>query len=82
MDDLAKCDTLSDSDRFKKLRENMAMANKRYRNTEKGKTKMIELRKAWIESKKNDDVYRLSVNTKQRERYHSRKLRKLDAVTI
>ena len=79
MDDLAKCDTLSDSDRFKKLRENMAMANKRYRNTEKGKTKMIELRKA---SKKNDDVYRLSVNTKQRERYHSRKLRKLDAVTI
>jgi hypothetical protein len=57
---------------FWKLREKMAIANKKYRRTDKGREKMSMLHKAWILTKKDDEEYKLKV----KESYIARKFRK------
>ena len=59
-------------EKFRKLRENMAIANKKYRNTEKGREKMRMLHKEWLLTKKDDEEYKLKV----KESYIARKLKK------
>jgi hypothetical protein len=64
--------------KFLELRMKQAIANKKYRATEHGKIKTIEMHRAWILTKKDDMEYKKNTNLKQRERYHVRKLKKLE----
>jgi ribosomal protein L35 len=62
--------------KFLELRKRQAIANKKYRHTEKGKIKTFEMHRAWILTKKDDKEYKLNTNLKQRQRYLVRKLKK------
>jgi hypothetical protein len=64
--------------KFLELRLKQVIANKKYRATENGKIKTIEMHRAWILTKKGDIEYKKNTNLKQRERYHVRKLEKLE----
>ena len=55
-----------------------AAANKKYRATENGKIKTLEMHREWIAKKKGDVEYKKNTNLKQRERYHVRKMKKLE----
>jgi hypothetical protein len=39
---------------------------------------MIEMHRAWILTKKDDMEYKNNTNWKQRERYHVRKIKKIE----
>jgi hypothetical protein len=59
---------ISDStDKILELRMTQAIANKKYRATEHGKIKTIEMRRAWILTKKDDMEYEKNTNLEQRE---------------
>jgi hypothetical protein len=64
--------------KFLELRMKQAIANKKYRATEHGKIKTIEMHRAWILTKKDDIEYKRNTNLKQRERYLVRKMKKLE----
>jgi hypothetical protein len=64
--------------KFLELRSKQAIANKKYRATENGKLRTVEMHRAWILTKKDDLEYKKNTNMKQRERYHVRKLKKLE----
>jgi ribosomal protein L35 len=64
--------------KFLELRNKQTIANKKYRATENGKIKTVEMHRAWILTKKDDSDYRQNTNLKQRERYQRRKMKKLD----
>jgi ribosomal protein L35 len=64
--------------KFLELRNKQAIANKKYRATENGRLKTVEMHRAWILGKKDDTDYRQNTNLKQRERYHIRRLKKLE----
>jgi ribosomal protein L35 len=68
---------LTGYNKFLELRNKQAIANKKYRATENGKLRTIEMHRAWILTKKDDTDYRQNTNLKQRERYHIRKLKKI-----
>jgi hypothetical protein len=55
-----------------------AIAKKKNRATEHGKIKTIEIHRACVLTKKDDMEYKKNTNLKQRERYHVRKLKKLE----
>ena len=59
--------------KFLELRMRQAIANRKYRASDHGKIKTLEMHRAWIETKKDDMEYKKKTNTKQRERYHIRK---------
>jgi HEPN domain-containing protein len=63
--------------KFIKMRESMAIANEKYRNSDNGKEKMKMLHKRWFQEHKNNPEYKKQVNAKARERYHIRKAEKL-----
>jgi hypothetical protein len=63
--------------KFLELRMKQAIANKKYRATEHGKIKTIEMHREWIAKKKGDVEYKRNTNLKQRERYRIRKNKKL-----
>jgi ribosomal protein L35 len=69
---------LTGYNKFLELRNKQAIANKKYRATENGKLRTIEMHRAWILTKKDDTDYRQNTNLKQRERYHIRRLKKLE----
>jgi ribosomal protein L35 len=71
-------DMLLGYNKFLELRLKQAIANKKYRATENGKIKTIEMHRAWILTKKDDMEYKKNTNLKQRERYRVRKLKKLE----
>ena len=58
--------------KFKLLRSRMAVANLKYRRTDNGKKHTKINQQKWLDSKKNDEEYRLQVNQSQRERYRKR----------
>jgi ribosomal protein L35 len=64
--------------KFLELRSKQAIANKKYRATENGKIKTVEMHRAWILTKKDDNDYRQTINKNQRERYKIRKDKKLE----
>jgi hypothetical protein len=64
--------------KFLELRKKQAIANKKYRATDHGKVKTIEMHRAWILTKKDDIEYKRNTNLKQRERYLVRKLKKIE----
>jgi hypothetical protein len=64
--------------KFLELRMKQAIANKKYRATENGRLKTIQMHRAWILTKKDDMEYKNNTNLKQRERYHLRKTKKLE----
>jgi hypothetical protein len=70
-------DMLLGYNKFLELRMKQAIANKKYRATEHGKIKTIEMHRAWILTKKDDMEYKKNTNLKQRERYHVRKMKKI-----
>jgi hypothetical protein len=55
-----------------------AIANKKYRATDHGKIKTLQIHQEWIAKKKGDVEYKNNTNLKQRERYQRRKMKKLD----
>jgi glucosamine 6-phosphate synthetase-like amidotransferase/phosphosugar isomerase protein len=63
--------------KFIELRNKQAIANKKYRATENGRLKKIQMHRAWILTKKDDMEYKNNTNLKQRERYKRRKLKKI-----
>jgi hypothetical protein len=69
---------LSGYNKFLELRLKQAIANKKYRATENGKIKTVEMHRAWILTKKDDNDYRQNINKNQRERYKIRKDKKLE----
>jgi hypothetical protein len=71
-------DMLLGYNKFLELRMKQAIANKKYRATEHGKIKTIEMHRAWILTKKDDIEYKRNTNLKQRERYNVRKMKKLE----
>ena len=58
--------------KFKLLRSRMAVANLKYRRTDNGKKHAKINQQKWLDSKKDDQEYRLRVNQSQRERYRKR----------
>ncbi len=64
--------------KFLELRLKQAIANKKYRATEHGKIKTVEMHRAWILTKKDDNDYRQNINKNQRERYKIRKMKKIE----
>ena len=74
-------DMLLGYNKFLELRMKQAIANKKYRATEHGKIKTIEMHRAWILTKKDDMEYKKNTNLKQRERYHVRKMKKISEST-
>jgi hypothetical protein len=64
--------------KFLELRNKQAIANKKYRATENGRLKTVEMHRAWILTKKDDLEYKKNTNLKQRERYNLRKMKKLE----
>lgn len=72
MENIGEKDLHEGYEKFRKIRENMAIANKKYRSTEKGREKMSMLHKAWLLTKKDDVEYQL----KLKESYIARKLKK------
>ena len=50
--------------KFVNLRIKMAVANKKYRDTQHGKEKTRIIRNNWIENHKDDDEYRKRLNLK------------------
>ena len=74
---------LSGYNKFLELRLKQAIANKKYRLSENGKIKTVEMHRAWILTKKDDNDYRQNINKNQRERYKIRKMKKIkDAKNI
>jgi ribosomal protein L35 len=69
---------LSGYNKFLELRLKQAIANKKYRSTENGKIKTVEMHRAWILTKKDDKDYRQNINKNRRERYKIRKMKKLE----
>ena len=63
--------------RFLISRKKQAISNQKYRKTEHGKKKTIEMHKIWIGNKKNDRNYMNRQNENARIRYHIRKANKL-----
>jgi hypothetical protein len=63
--------------KFIELRNKQAIANKKYRTTENGRLKTIQMHRARILTKKDDMEYKNNTNFKQRERYKRRKLKKI-----
>ena len=68
---------LTGYNKFLELRNKQAIANKKYRATENGRLKTVEMHRAWILTKKNDLEYKKNTNLKQRERYNLRKMKKI-----
>jgi ribosomal protein L35 len=64
--------------KFLELRSKQAIANKKYRASENGKIKTVEMHRAWILTKKDDEDYRQNINKNQRERYKIRKMKKIE----
>ena len=56
--------------KFVIMKINMAIANKKYRETENGKEKTKILRKKWTANHKEDDNYRIKINLQSKLRYH------------
>jgi hypothetical protein len=71
-------DMLLGYNKFLELRMKQAIANKKYRATENGRLKTIQMHRAWILTKKDDMEYKNNTNLKQRERYQRRKMKKLE----
>jgi ribosomal protein L35 len=69
---------LSGYNKFLELRLKQAIANKKYRLSENGKIKTVEMHRAWILTKKDDNDYRQNINKNQRERYKIRKMKKIE----
>ncbi len=69
---------LTGYNKFLELRNKQAIANKKYRATENGKLRTIEMHRAWILTKKDDNDYRQNINKNQRERYKIRKMKKIE----
>ena len=63
--------------KFVNLRNKMAVANKKYRDTQHGKEKTRIIRYQWIEDHKDDDEYRKRLNLQAKIRYHRKKANKL-----
>ena len=61
---------LSYYNKFVAIRDKMAVANKKHRETENGKEKTKILRNKWIDTHKNDDIYRIKINLESKLRYH------------
>jgi ribosomal protein L35 len=64
--------------KFLELRLKQAIANKKYRLSENGKIKTVEMHRAWILTKKDDNDYRQNIHKNQRERYRIRKNKKTE----
>jgi predicted acyltransferase (DUF342 family) len=77
-DIVASTDILIGYNKFLELRIRQATANKKYRATEHGRIKTIEIHRAWINKKKGDVEYKKNTNLKQRERYYVRKSKILE----
>jgi hypothetical protein len=75
---VASTDILFGYNKFLELRMRQALANKKYRATDHGKIKTLEMHREWIAKKKDDVEYKNNTNLKQRERYQRRKMKKLD----
>jgi hypothetical protein len=71
-------DILIGYNKFLELRMKQAIANKKYRATENGKLRTVEMHRTWILTKKDDLEYKKNTNLKQRERYHVRKMKRLE----
>ena len=63
-----KSQIVINDEKFTALRLKMGIANKKYKNTVEGNTRTKLIQQKWVLSKKNDEEYRLKVNTSQRER--------------
>ena len=58
--------------KFQLSKSRMAVANLKYRRTDNGKKHAKLNQQKWLDSKKDDQEYRLRVNQSQRERYRKR----------
>ena len=63
--------------KFVAIRIKMAVANKKYRDTQHGKEKTRIIRNQWIENHKDDDEYRKKINLQAKIRYHRKKAIKM-----
>ena len=68
--------------KFVNLRIKMAVANKKYRDTQHGKEKTRIIRNKWIENHKDDDEYRKRLNLQAKMRYHRNKAKKLIDISL
>jgi hypothetical protein len=68
-----RSDILLGYNKFLELRSKQATANKKYRATENGRLKTVEMHRAWILTKKDDMEYKKNTDLKQRERYNLKK---------
>ena len=68
-----RSDILLGYNKFLELISKQATANKKYRATENGRLKTVEMHRAWILTKKDDMEYKKNTDLKQRERYNLKK---------
>ena len=70
----------NDAEKFIKLRSQMALANIKYRNTENGKKKILELRVKRKEKNKDDVEYHKKISQINKIKYQKKKQEKEEKI--